>query len=94
MKCTGKFKDDFDNICLLKNIKYVPEIISRSKRPGSSLQNAAISQQMLMFQQQSDLNSQTTKTDKRNGGNMKSKVTVVATNIDVDHEIEQNPGNI
>jgi hypothetical protein len=30
-KCTGRFKDDFDSICQQKNLKYIPEVISRSK---------------------------------------------------------------
>ena len=31
-KCTGKFKEDFDSICQQKNLKYIPEVVSRSKR--------------------------------------------------------------
>jgi hypothetical protein len=30
-KCTGKFKEDFENICGLKNLKFTPEVVSRSK---------------------------------------------------------------
>lgn len=97
MKCTGKFKDDFDNICLLKNIKYVPEVIPRSRRPGSALQNTIILQQQLSQQQQlqqSDVGSQVTGS-KKTGSNSKSKssgVALVNPNADIDHDIEQNPG--
>lgn len=97
MKCTGKFKDDFDNMCLLKNIKYVPEVIPRSRRPGSALQNAIIVQQQLAQQQQlqqSDVGSQVTGS-KKTGSNSKSKssgVALVNPNADIDHDIEQNPG--
>ena len=38
MKCTGKFKDDFEAVCSSKsNLKYVPEVVTRSKRPGSAM---------------------------------------------------------
>jgi hypothetical protein len=30
-KCTGKFKEDFENICGLKNLKFTPEVVSLSK---------------------------------------------------------------
>lgn len=40
LKCTGKFKEDFELMCSSKNtLKYVPEVIARSKRPGSAAQN-------------------------------------------------------
>jgi hypothetical protein len=35
-KLTGKFKDDFENICSIKQVKYVPEVTSKYKRPNSS----------------------------------------------------------
>jgi hypothetical protein len=30
-KCTGKFKEDFEHICRLKNIKFIPEVVLRGK---------------------------------------------------------------
>ena len=30
-RCTGKFKEDFENICKLKNIKFIPEVILRGR---------------------------------------------------------------
>lgn len=107
MKCTGKFKDDFDNLCTLKSIKYVPEVIVRSKRPGSPVQNAFIlAQQQLQVQQQqhqhqqSEMSSQQTK--KTTGSKVSKAATAAAytaashAHVDVDHEvgvgIEQTPG--
>lgn len=84
MKCTGKFKDDFDSLCAIKNIKYVPEIVSRSRRPGSALQNAIIAQQTLLQQQQqalkeqSDVGSQTAASKKTAASLAKSKANTVA----------------
>lgn len=46
LKCTGKFKEDFEAICASKNnLKYIPEVVTRSKRPGSAQQNQTGSQQ-------------------------------------------------
>lgn len=93
MKCTGKFKEDFDNICALKNIKYVPDVISRSKRPGSSLQIAIIAQQQVnQQQQQSEMVLQNT--SKKLGNTTKGKLLFpnINQNVDADHEIQQNPG--
>lgn len=107
MKCTGKFKDDLDNICALKNIKYVPEVISRSRRPGSSLQNAIIAQQQLsqqQQQQQSEIGSQVTMSKKAGsvskskssgggGGGGGSTTILINTNaVEAEHDVEQNPG--
>lgn len=89
-KCTGKFKDDFDNICTSKNLKYVPEIISRSKRPGSAFQNS--------FIQHSETSGATTalmnKNDKKTNStvNAKQKTTVTTATVEIENDIDQNPG--
>jgi hypothetical protein len=42
---TGKFRDDFESICSTKpNIKFIPEVVARSRRPGSAAQNVILNQ--------------------------------------------------
>ena len=39
-KCTGKFKEDFENISKLKNIKFIPEVVLRGKIAWNNSDNA------------------------------------------------------
>ncbi|CAF0784193.1 unnamed protein product [Brachionus calyciflorus] len=83
MKCTGKFKDDFDTLCQLKSLKFQPEVISRSKRPGSAIQNSYLSQGSGDVGQKGDKKSVNT--------NKKQATTANSINMDTEHESEQNP---
>lgn len=103
MKCTGKFKDDFDTICTLKNIKYVPDVVARSKRPGSALQNVIL-QQVMQQQQQEKSDMMSSQAGKKNAGKSKANLAASAANLaqntttaaaadsTAEHELEQNPG--
>lgn len=82
MKCTGKFKDDFDSLCQTRSLKFTPEVVSRSKRPGSAIQSIFISQQL-------GTSDSALKGDKKAANN--KKTTVNSINLDNDHENEQNP---
>ena len=44
-KCTGKFKEDFENISKLKNIKFIPEVVLRGKIAWNNSDNAERSDQ-------------------------------------------------
>lgn len=82
LKCTGKFKDDFDNLCQLKSLKFVPEVVSRSKRPGSAVQNMLLN------------HTDASQKDKKNQNTGKQKQTVTSSMaVDGENDIEQNPDN-
>lgn len=81
LKCTGKFKDDFDTLCQLKSLKFIPEVVSRSKRPGSAAQNLLLNQGDVSLKDKKNLNA-----------NKKALVTSSMT-VDGENESEQNPEN-
>ena len=81
LKCTGKFKDDFDTLCQMRSLKFTPEVVSRSKRPGSAMQTMYINQQLGVDSAQ--------KADKKTSINKKQ--TVNSISLDTEHENEQNP---
>jgi len=70
----------------------VPEIISRSKRPGSAFQNSFLIQH-------SETSGATTalmnKNDKKTNStvNAKQKTTVTTSTVEIENDIDQNPGN-
>ena len=69
----------------------MPEIISRSKRPGSAFQNS--------FIQHSETSGTTTalmnKNDKKTNSTViaKQKTTVTTATVEIENDIDQNPGN-
>lgn len=81
LKCTGKFKDDFDTLCQLKSLKFIPEVVYRSKRPGSAIQNALLNQ------------GDGTQKDKKNQNPGKKQVVTSSMAVDGENDTEQNPEN-
>ena len=83
LKCTGKFKEDFEIVCASKNnLKYVPEVVTRSKRPGSAVQSVNMNQ---------PLETSLGKADGKKTSNQPKGKQTVAT-LEVDHETEMNLG--
>ena len=83
MKCTGKFKEDFEAICASKNnLKYIPEVVTRSKRPGSAQQHQTGSQQAETSLGKAD--------GKKTSNQPKGKTTVVT--VEAVDETELNIG--
>lgn len=86
MKCTGKFKEDFEAICATKsNLRYIPDVVTRTKRPGSASQ-----------EKQGSLQADTSlgKADGKKTSNQPKGKTTVVTVEAVDHETEVNIGKL
>lgn len=84
LKCTGKFKDDFEAVCGSKtNLKYVPEVVTRSKRPGSAMMGNNSSSQPA----ETSLGRADGKKTSNQPGKGKQTIAAVDT---VDHETEIN----
>ena len=86
-RATGKFKEDFENLCLSKNVKYVPEIISRGKRPGSAIQRDYIN---ALLNPTSVPSAKLEKNDKKGGSTAKSNKQASSL-IEIESSIENNP---
>jgi len=86
LKCTGRFKEDFEAICAAKaNLRYIPEVATRTKRPGSATQEKTGSLQADTSLGKAD--------GKKTSNQAKGKQTVVTTEA-VDHETEVNIGEL
>jgi len=89
LKCTGKFKDDFEAVCSTKsNLKYVPEVVTRSKRPGSAMMGMNNSSQPA----ETSLGKADGKKTSNQPGKGKQTLTTVET-VDPDIEISLGINN-
>lgn len=89
---------------MYRNVKYIPDVLTRSKRPGSALQNAYLTERAQNIQQQNNelggnassmnrgMNAKDSKTAASSDKSKNKMSTAQTTNYDTENEMEQNPG--
>ena len=72
---------------MLKNVKYVPDVVARGKRPGSAIQREYLAN----ITNQASESSKPEKPEKKGGSTTRGNKQVSSL-LELEHGLEQNPG--